>query len=140
MSTVPDGRPMTRLWLISGAILGGIAVAAGSFGAHGLKGTLEANGQSANWETAVRYCLFHAIALLIVGLAGALPRSGSAGGLLSVAGGCFLLGSLIFSGFLAALALSGARILGAIVPIGGVLLIVGWACLAAAGFRLGPPD
>jgi len=131
---------MPRIWLISGAILGGIAVAAGSFGAHALKDNLEASGQSANWETAVRYCLFHAIALLIVGLAGALPRAGLAGGLLSVAGGCFLLGSLIFSGFLGALALSGVKILGAIVPIGGVLLLVGWACLAVAGFRLGPPD
>lgn len=63
-----------RLWLICGAVLGWIGVAAGSFGAHGLKGLLEANGQAANWETAVRYCLFHAIALLIVGLWPRCPR------------------------------------------------------------------
>jgi uncharacterized membrane protein YgdD (TMEM256/DUF423 family) len=130
---------MPRLWLVSGAVLGGIAVAAGSFGAHGLRGLLEAAGQSANWETAVRYCLFHAIALLIVGLASALPQAATTIGPLNAAGGCFLLGSLVFSGCLGALALSGVKILGAIVPIGGVLMLVGWACLAVAGTRILPP-
>ncbi|NDC62784.1 MAG: DUF423 domain-containing protein [Planctomycetia bacterium] len=131
---------MPRLWFISGSILGGIAVAAGSFGAHGLRSLLEANGQATNWETAVRYCLFHSIAMLIVGVAGLLPRAGASAGLLSAAGGCFLLGTVIFSGFLGTLALTGVRILGAIVPIGGVLMLAGWACLAAAGFRLGAPE
>lgn len=130
---------MPRLWLVSGAVLGGIAVAAGSFGAHGLRSMLEASGQSANWETAVRYCLFHAIALLLVGLATALPQSAAAAAPLNVAGGCFLCGALVFSGFLGALALSGVKILGAIVPIGGVLMLVGWACLAVAGSRIMPP-
>lgn len=126
-----------RLWLICGAVLGWIGVAAGSFGAHGLKGLLEANGQAANWETAVRYCLFHAIALLIVGLLAALPQAQPARALLGVAGWGFLFGTLIFSGFLAALALSGVKMLGAIVPIGGVLLLVGWTCLAIAGWKCG---
>ena len=125
---------MTRLWLIFGAALGFIGVAAGSFGAHGLKTMLEANGQSANWETSVRYCIFHAIALLIVGVTAALPQAVAARGLLSAAGWSFLVGTAIFSGCLAALALSGVKILGAIVPIGGVLLLVGWGCLAAAGY------
>jgi uncharacterized membrane protein YgdD (TMEM256/DUF423 family) len=127
---------MTRLWLISGAVLGFTGVAAGSFGAHGLKTLLEANGQSANWETAVRYCLFHAVALLIVGVMTVLPQAAAVRGLLSGAGWGFLVGTAIFSGVLAALALTGVKILGAIVPIGGVLLLVGWACLAAAGYWL----
>jgi uncharacterized membrane protein YgdD (TMEM256/DUF423 family) len=127
---------MTRLWLISGAILGFTGVAAGSFGAHGLKTLLEANGQSANWETAVRYCLFHAVTLLIVGVMTVLPQAAAVRGLLSGAGWGFLVGTAIFSGVLAALALTGVKILGAIVPIGGVLLLVGWACLAAAGYWL----
>jgi len=133
---VGTARPasMPRLWIVSGAVLGFLGVAAGSFGAHGLKSLLEANGQSANWETAVRYCLVHALALLAVGLASSVPQSGAARGLLAGAGWTMLLGTLVFSGFLAALALSGLRILGAIVPIGGMLMLAGWACLAAAGW------
>ncbi len=125
---------MPRLWLASGAMLGFLGVAAGSFGAHGLKSLLESNGQSANWETAVRYCLFHAIALLVVGILSTLPQAAAARGLVSAAGWSFLIGTLIFSGVLAALALSGVKFLGAIVPIGGALLLVGWGCLAAAAW------
>ncbi|MEI6240194.1 MAG: DUF423 domain-containing protein [Planctomycetia bacterium] len=125
---------MLRLWLVSGAVLGFVGVAAGSFGAHGLKALLDANGQAANWETAVRYCLFHALAIVLVGLCAGLPQAAASRGLLVAAGWSFLFGTLIFSGFLAALALSGVKILGAIVPIGGVLMLVGWACLAAAGW------
>lgn len=129
---------MLRIWLVSGAILGFVGVAAGSFGAHGLKGLLESNGQAANWETAVRYCLFHAVTLLLVGVLTGLPQAGPARGLLTVSGWTFLVGTLVFSGFLAALSLSGVRVLGAIVPIGGVLMLVGWACLIAAGFTCHP--
>lgn len=125
---------MLRLWLVCGAVLGFVGVAAGSFGAHGLKTLLDSNGQAANWETAVRYCLFHALALVLVGLCVGLPQAAAARGLLAAAGWSFLIGTLVFSGCLAALALSGVKILGAIVPIGGVLLLVGWACLAAAGW------
>jgi len=128
---------MLRLWLVCGAVLGFVGVAAGSFGAHGLKTLLDANGQAANWETAVRYCLFHALALVLVGLCAGLPQAAAARGLLNAAGWSFLVGTLIFSGCLAALALSGVKILGAIVPIGGVLLLVGWACLAVAGWTCG---
>ncbi|NBW95277.1 MAG: DUF423 domain-containing protein [Planctomycetia bacterium] len=131
---------MLRLWLVSGAVLGFVGVAAGSFGAHGLKALLEANGQAANWETAVRYCLFHALALVATGALFGLPQAGAARWLLTVAGGSFLVGTLVFSGVLAALALSGVRILGAIVPIGGALLLVGWACLAAAGWGIGSTE
>jgi uncharacterized membrane protein YgdD (TMEM256/DUF423 family) len=124
-----------KFWLVAGAVLGFVGVAAGSFGAHGLKALLDASGQAANWETAVRYCLFHAIVLLVVAVLDGLPQTAGCRGLVAVAGWSFLLGTLVFSGFLATLALTGVRILGAIVPIGGVLMLVGWACLIAIGFR-----
>ena len=126
-----------KLWFIAGAVLGGVGVAAGSFGAHALKESLAATGQAANWETAVRYGLFHAVALLVVGVAGGLPQLAGCRGILHAAGWCFLLGTLVFSGCLGALAVTGVRMLGAIVPIGGVLMLVGWGCLAVAGFLAG---
>lgn len=127
---------MIRVWLIVGALLGGVAVAAGSFGAHGLKHVLDATGRADNWETAVRYCFYHATALLVVGVASALPQATPARGLLDAAGWSFLVGTLIFSGCLSVLAVTGLRPLGAIVPIGGALFLVGWALLAAASARL----
>ena len=127
---------MLKLFCLAGALLGFLGVAAGSFGAHGLKDMLEANGQAANWETAVRYCLFHAVVLVAMAGLTAAPGANAANGLMTVAAGCFVVGVLIFSGFLGVLALTGIRILGAIVPIGGVLLLVGWATLAAALWRL----
>jgi len=131
---------MLKFLLFSGAVLGGLGVAAGSFGAHGLKAVLEATGRSDNWETAVRYCLYHALAILVVALAAALPQASTARGLLLTSAWCMLVGTLIFSGFLAALALSGVRVLGAIVPIGGVLFLVGWALLAAAAVKMNVPS
>lgn len=128
---------MMKLWVFAGAVLGGLAVAAGSFGAHGLKDLLAANGQAASWETGVRYAIFHALALIAVGLFAGLPQTEASRPWLWASGGCFLLGTLVFSGFLGALALSGMRIFGAIVPIGGVLLLIGWAALAVAAARAG---
>ena len=128
---------MARLWFLAGSLLGGFGVAAGAFGAHGLKAHFEANGQAANWETAVRYGLFHALVLLVVAVASALPSTAACRRRLWAAGACFLSGTLIFSGLLAILALSGLRILGAVVPIGGVLLLAGWSLLFAAGLQLG---
>ncbi len=135
--TPPAILASMKLWILSGALLGGLAVAMGSFGAHGLKATLEANGQAANWETAVRYAVFHALALLVVGLLSGMPQAAGARGWLTVSGWSFLVGTAIFSGFLGVLALTGTRWLGAIVPIGGVLFLVGWACLAIAGWSCG---
>ncbi len=131
---------MTRIWFVAGALLGGIGVAAGAFGAHGLKAHFEANGQAANWETAVRYCLFHALALLLVATVSGMPQAASCRDRLWASGACFLSGTVVFSGLLAVLAYTGIRILGAVVPIGGVLLIVGWALLAAAGTQLGSAE
>jgi uncharacterized membrane protein YgdD (TMEM256/DUF423 family) len=129
---------MLRGWFITGALLGGLGVAAGAFGAHGLKAHFEANGQGANWETAVRYCLFHAVALLAVAVAAGLPECAACRGRLSAAGFCFTAGTAIFSGLLAILALTGLRILGAVVPVGGALLIAGWAFVLAAGLQAAP--
>jgi hypothetical protein len=131
---------MTRIWFVAGALLGGIGVAAGAFGAHGLKAHFDANGQAANWETAVRYCLFHALALLLVAMVSGMPRAASCRYRLWASGACFLAGTIVFSGLLAVLAYTGIRILGAVVPIGGVLLIIGWALLAAAGTQLGSAE
>jgi uncharacterized membrane protein YgdD (TMEM256/DUF423 family) len=126
---------MIRHCIVWGGILGGTAVAAGAFGAHGLAATLAAAGQTANWETAFRYGLVHALALVVTGLVAALPAATAGRGMLAAAAWCFGLGTLVFSGCLAALALSGIRILGAIVPIGGTLLIVGWGLLALGGWQ-----
>ncbi len=127
---------MDRVLVVAGAILAGVGVAAGSFGAHGLKDVLEATGRADNWETAVRYCMYHALAVLVVGLAAASGRVEAGRTPLLAAGWCFVAGTVVFSGCLAVLAVSGLRILGAIVPIGGVLFLVGWALLAVAALRL----
>lgn len=122
-------------WIRLGAILGGVGVIAGAFGAHGLEGVLDGRSFE-NFETAARYQMYHAPALLAVGLLALHGRSGTA---LSIAGWSFLLGVLIFSGTLYALAFTGIRWLGAITPIGGVALIVGWFGLAVAAGSVRKP-
>jgi uncharacterized membrane protein YgdD (TMEM256/DUF423 family) len=116
-------------WLRVGAIWGFLAVAMGAFGAHGLKDRLNALGQAANYETATQYHMSCALALLAVGLLGLWGRSGPAN---SIAGWTMFVGSIIFSGTLYALAVTGQRWLGAITPIGGVLILIGWSALAIA--------
>lgn len=123
-----DGRIWTRI----GAISGLLAVGLGAFGAHGLKARLGALGTSAHFDTASQYQMYHALALVVVGV---LAGQGRSGGALAMAGWMFLVGSLIFSGSLYALALSGERWLGAITPIGGLSLMGGWLALAFAGVR-----
>ncbi len=115
-------------WVRIGAILGGLGVIAGAFGAHGLREYLDERMQ-AIFETAVRYQMYHALALLAVGLLAMMGRNGTS---TTVAGWSFLVGTLIFSGTLYGLSLSEIRWLGAITPIGGVALIVGWFALAIA--------
>ncbi|WP_435011187.1 DUF423 domain-containing protein [Tundrisphaera lichenicola] len=115
-------------WIRIGAILGGIAVTAGAFGAHGLKERIDARSLEV-FETAAKYQMYHALALIAVGL---LAMAGRTGAALSVAGWSFLLGTLIFSGTLYGLSISGIKWLGAITPIGGLAFIVGWIALAIA--------
>ncbi len=110
-------------------VLGALGVCAGAFAAHGLKAVLEPD-MLAIWETGARYQLIHALALL--GLASLGTRTGTAGRL---AGFAFCFGILIFSGSLYALAVTGLRWLGAITPLGGLLLIFGWLLLAWEGWR-----
>ena len=128
-----------KTWLVLGASLGALGVAAGTFGVHYLPKYLEAAGASAVlaerqqwWETGVRYQMYHALALLAV--AWVADRKKSL--LPSLAGMAIFAGTLIFSGCLYALGLTGVRVIGAIVPIGGVLFIAGWIMLAVAGLGL----
>jgi len=116
-------------WVQVGAVWGFLAVAMGAFGAHGFKDRLAELGTGPNFQTAAQYQMYCALALLAVGLLVLTGRSGTAA---SVAGWGLLLGSLIFSGSLYVLALTGLRWLGAITPIGGVAMLVGWAALAVA--------
>lgn len=124
---------MQKLALISGAIFGMLGVAIGAFGAHGLKAMLEANGRMDTFETAVKYQMYHALALLAVGIL----QQYFPGKLLNISTYGFVLGILIFSGSLYVLSLSGIRWLGAVTPIGGVAFIIGWACMALAFWRGG---
>jgi len=121
---------MDRLFFILGSASGLLGVAAGAFGAHGLRDRLTPE-MLAVWETAARYQLYHALALLAV--AWAVTRWPSAA--TTAAGWLFVVGTLVFSGSLYALSLSGIRWLGAITPIGGGAFIAGWACLIWAVYR-----
>lgn len=113
------------------ALWGFIAVALGAFAAHGLKNSL-APDLLAIFETGVRYQFYHVLGLLAV--AWAIERGG--GGPARAAGWCFVAGTLVFSGSLYALALSGLRWLGAITPLGGLAFLAGWLLLAWSFWRL----
>ena len=119
-------RRMDRTFLLLAAVLGFIGVALGAFGAHGLRGRLTPE-MLAVFETGVRYQMYHVFALLVT--AAAIGRIGDAR-LLVVAGWAFIVGIVVFSGSLYALALTEVSMLGAITPIGGVAFLVGWAALA----------
>jgi uncharacterized membrane protein YgdD (TMEM256/DUF423 family) len=121
---------MDRLFFALGSGSAIIAVAAGAFGAHGLKGRLSAES-IAVFETAARYQMYHALGLLAVAWAvghwgGALP---------TWAGWLFVIGTVLFSGSLYALSLSGVGWLGAITPLGGVAFLAGWLCLLVTAAR-----
>lgn len=116
---------MDRIFFALGALSGFISVAAGAFGAHALRGRLSPEYLGI-FETAARYQMYHALALLAV--AWAITRG--AGSTAQWAGWLFLIGTVLFSGSLYALALSGTRWLGAITPLGGVAFLAGWLCLA----------
>ena len=119
-----------RLFFGLGAASAFIAVALGAFAAHGLKARLGADLLAA-FETGVRYQMFHALALLAV--AWACTRW--PGELVSASGWLFVAGTVLFSGSLYALALSGVRGLGMVTPFGGLAFLSGWLCLAWAAIR-----
>jgi uncharacterized membrane protein YgdD (TMEM256/DUF423 family) len=122
---------MSRAVLVTGAALGAVGVMLGAFGAHGLKGVLTPE-HLATFETAVRYLQFHALALLAAGLL--LQRWPERRALRWAAWG-FASGTVLFSGSLIALALSGLTWLGAITPIGGLVWIAAWVALAVGCAR-----
>ncbi len=144
----------SRHWIALGCLLGALGVATGAFGAHGLEGYLNRRAENVaeppgeqgqrpaaaperrlqTFETAVRYQMYHALALVAVG---AVARRTSRPKAATLAGWLLLAGVLIFSGLLYALVLTGAAWLGAIVPIGGVALIAGWTALAVAAWGVG---
>ncbi|MCH7320508.1 DUF423 domain-containing protein [Solibacillus sp. MA9] len=119
--------------IISGAIHGFLAVALGAFAAHGLKDILDDYGTGI-WDTAVQYQMFHATALILVGILMARSIIGEVKQL-KIAMICFNFGILIFSGSLMVLALTGIKVLGAITPIGGVLFLVGWVMVIMATLK-----
>lgn len=134
--------PRYKLWLLIGAISGFLAVALGAFGAHGLEGLFESQSMSAadvakrleDWETAARYQMYHALALLAVGFVTARRCTWT----VNLAGIALLLGTALFSGCLYAWVLGGPKVLVHFVPIGGTLLLLGWLLLAAAVALLPP--
>jgi uncharacterized membrane protein YgdD (TMEM256/DUF423 family) len=120
---------MDRLFFVLGSLSGCLAVALGAFAAHALKGRVDAN-LLLIFETGARYQMYHAFALFAVAWAGARWP----GKVLNGAGWLFVIGTLLFSGSLYALGLSGVRWLGAITPFGGIALLGGWLCLAWAAW------
>lgn len=123
---------MRERWLAVGAILAGLGVAAGAFGTHALGGRIEPELLEV-FDTATRYHLVHSLALLVVGLAaGRHPADPWWNG----AGWLFTAGILVFAGSLYLLALTGARWLGAITPIGGACFLAGWTVMAVAAVRV----
>ena len=124
---------MTKIFLVIASILGGLSVVAGSFASHALKEKLSQYSLDI-FQTGARLQMYHSLALLMVAfllIIEELPQS-----LMVVAGYAFITGIVIFSGSLYALSMTGIKWLGAITPIGGVVLIVGWSCMAIAGWNL----
>ena len=118
----------SRFFLVIGAVLGALAVIIGAFGAHALKPILSDYGQGI-WNTAVLYQMFHALAIVAVGILLLLLNSRK---LLLLAGFSFLIGSILFSGSLYTIALVSIGRLGLVTPIGGLFFIVGWLLLVSA--------
>ena len=121
---------MDRIFFVLGALSAFVGVAAGAFGAHGLKGRLDADMLTI-FETGARYQMYHAFALV----AAAWAYQRWAGTAVAASGWLFVAGTVLFSGSLYALGLSGVRWLGAITPFGGVAFLAGWLCLAWAAWR-----
>ncbi|MGB2246845.1 MAG: DUF423 domain-containing protein [Alcanivorax sediminis] len=119
-----------KVLLILGAINGALAVTLGAFGAHGLKNRVD-ESLLTTWSTASEYHFYHALALLLTGL---LAKAFGASSMVT-AGWVIFAGMVVFSGSLYVLVLSGQKWLGAITPLGGTALIIGWLMLAWSLFK-----
>jgi len=134
----------SRSWVVAGAISAGIAVVTGAFGAHGLEGRLsDVYGSEVrniaglevpatykylrDFNTAARYQMYHALGLIALGIVAGVPATRCH----RIAAWSFLIGTLLFSGSLYVLVMTGQRWLGAVTPLGGVFLIVAWIAFAA---------
>src|SRR5687767_358409 len=116
---------MDRVFFAIGAVSAFIGVAAGAFGAHGLKSRLSAEMLSV-FEVGVRYQMYHAFALIVT----AWAQTRWPSNLVIASGWFFVIGTVLFSGTLYLLSLTGLRWLGAITPLGGLAFLAGWLCLA----------
>ncbi len=121
---------MDRLFFVVGSLFGFLGVALGAFGAHALKGNLGAD-QLLVFEVGVRYQMYHAFALL----AATWAYTKWPGKSLIASGWLFIVGTVLFSGSLYALSLSGLQWLGAITPFGGFAFVAGWLCMAWSVWR-----
>ncbi|MBN8594504.1 MAG: DUF423 domain-containing protein [Anaerolineae bacterium] len=122
---------MTRNFIIMAAVFGFLGVGAGAFGTHALRATLEASGRYDTYQTAVQYHLLHALALL--GAAWVAERY--PGRWSTLAGWLLTAGILLFSGSLYTLAIGNLSFMGAVAPLGGVCLLLGWLALGIAAWR-----
>ena len=113
---------LQKRMLIVGGVFAGLAVAIGAFGAHALKSTLIENGRVETFELAVKYQFYHALALLIIGAIADKSEQSK----LKWSGYFLISGTTIFSGSLYLLSISGITFWGAVTPIGGILLLLGW--------------
>ncbi len=120
---------MSRIFIGIAAILGGLSVASGAFATHALKEKLSERSLEI-FETAARYQMYHALALLLVALL--LMRAELSQSTLVATGWLFIVGTVVFSGSLYTLSLTGVKSLGAIAPLGGAAFIAGWGALAIA--------
>lgn len=121
-----------KIFIILGAVNAFLSVALGAFGAHGLEGKLEPKYMDI-WEKAVKYQMFHATGLLIVGiLLGKFPASS----LLNWSGWLMFIGTVLFAGSLYVLAVTRISVLGAITPLGGVSFLAAWALIVVAAVKL----
>jgi uncharacterized membrane protein YgdD (TMEM256/DUF423 family) len=121
---------MERVFFVLGALSGFMGVAAGAFGAHMLKNRLSAEMLSV-FEVGVRYQMYHAFALFAV----AWAQSKRPSSLVTAGGWFFVIGTILFSGSLYLLSVSGVRWFGAITPLGGLTFLAGWVLIAWAAWR-----
>ena len=122
---------MAKIWIATGAFVCALSVIAGAFGAHGLKARLDADAL-ALWETAARYLMYSGLGTVLIGLSDLHQAQRG----FDSAAVCLLAGGLVFCGTVAALALGAPRWLGAVTPIGGLLMIVGLTLFGWTALKL----